>query len=77
MRLILVPVLAIILTLSSSLARSELKSCSGNRSYCEIEAKKRGWTRPQCAEAFNHCMNSGEWHTSGPLGRTVPNVERR
>ena len=67
---------ALMLTLSA-VAKAELKTCAANRSYCEAEAKKKGWKQPQCAEAFTVCMGSGEWHTSGPFGRTVPNVERR
>lgn len=62
---------------SNSFARTELKSCSANRAYCTAEAKKRGWTKPLCAEAFNRCMIRGEWATTGPHGRTVRNVERR
>ncbi|HVV40100.1 MAG TPA: hypothetical protein VHC94_03450 [Nitrobacter sp.] len=77
MRTIVMSLLVIALTSGGALARMELKTCSANRAYCAAEAKKRGWTRPQCAEAFNRCMSSGEWHTSGPLGRSVRNVERR
>lgn len=58
-------------------AKMELRTCSANRAYCSAEAKKRGWTRPQCAEAFARCLTTGEWQTSGPFGRTVRNVERR
>lgn len=69
--------LTIVVTSGSAVARAELKTCSANRAYCNAEAKKKGWTRPQCADAFAGCMSSGEWHTSGPFGRTVSNVERR
>jgi hypothetical protein len=68
---------AMALMSSSSFARTGLKTCTANRAYCVAEAKKHGWTKPQCAEAFNRCMSSGEWATTGPFGRTVRNVERR
>jgi hypothetical protein len=75
-----ITVLLLTLVLASSgtaIARIQLKTCSDNRNYCAVWAKKLGWTRPQCADAFDRCMRSGEWHTSGPYGRTVRNVERR
>jgi hypothetical protein len=68
---------AVALMSSNSFARTELKTCSANRAYCAAEAKKRGWTKPQCADAFNRCMLRGEWATTGPHGRTVGNVQRR
>jgi hypothetical protein len=68
---------AVELMSSNSFARTDPKTCSANRAYCAAEAKKRGWTKPQCAEAFNRCMHTGEWTTTGPYGRTVGNVQRR
>lgn len=77
MRIPALLVLAIALMSNTAFAQSDLKTCSANRAYCTAEAQKRGWKQPQCAEAFDRCMRSGEWKTSGPHGRTVNNVERR
>lgn len=77
MRTTIIATLAILLMVSAAHSKTELKTCSANRAYCDAEARKRGWTRPQCAEAFTACMGSGEWHTTGPNGRTLSNVERR
>lgn len=74
MRTVIMSVIAILLAMSAVQAKTELKTCSANRSYCEGAAKKHGWTRPA---AFTVCMGSGEWHTSGPFRRTLSNVERR
>ncbi|MHC2250814.1 hypothetical protein ACVILK_000506 [Bradyrhizobium embrapense] len=77
MRAPVVSTLVIMLMVSSAVAKPALKTCSGNRAYCEAAAKKQGWTHPQCADAYNACMSTGEWHTSGQFGRTVQGVERR
>jgi hypothetical protein len=76
-RIILMSVVSILLVSGAALARPDLKTCSANRSYCSAAAKKHGWTRPQCTEAFERCMRTGQWQTSGQYGRTVRNVERR
>jgi hypothetical protein len=68
---------AMFITSAGAFAQTELKTCSANRAYCAAEAKKQGWTKPQCAEAFSRCMRTGEWATTGPHGRTVGNVQRR
>ena len=76
MRTITVTALAIALA-AGAVSAKELKTCSANKSYCDSWAKKKGWTQPQCAAAFERCMSTGEWHTGGEFGRTVSNVERR
>jgi len=77
MRIFVTLAIAIIVMSTSAVAEIGMKSCSANRAYCAAEAKKRGWTRPQCAEAFDRCMRSGEWQTTGEFGRSLRNVERR
>ncbi len=69
--------LALAITTANAFAAPALKTCSANRDYCSEWAKKKAWAHPQCAEAFDRCMHSGEWQTGGPHGRSVHNVERR
>lgn len=64
------------LMLSSAAAR-DLKTCSGNRAYCEAGMRKHGMTTPQCAIGYSRCMETGEWSTSGKFSRSVKNVQRR
>ena len=62
---------------TEALAGPQLKTCSANKAYCDSWAKKKGWSQPECSEAFERCMSTGEWHTGTKFGRLVRNVERR
>ena len=73
----IIAISASMLVSTGAMAGQPLKTCTANKVYCDSWAKKKGWSRTECSEAFERCMSTGEWHTGSKFGRLVRDVERR
>jgi hypothetical protein len=64
---------------TTSAYAQNLKTCSGNYQYCVAGVSSRGVSpsASQCPAAYEECLRTGVWRTTGFNGRTVTGVAKR